>query len=260
MNKMKLRQLGSTDLFISPLGLGTVKFGRNQQVKYPQSFLIPDDKIVRQLLHQAHDLGVNLLDTAPAYGNSEERLGKLLKGQRQNWVIVSKTGEEFVDDQSQYDFSKAHTRLSVERSLQRLKTDYLDLILIHSNGDDLTILQQTEVISTLAELKKAGLIRAYGMSTKTIDGGQLAVNMTDAVMVSYNPEHQDEQSVIEYAHAQKKGVLIKKALSSGHLNKFSLQDRFEFIFHQIGVNSIIIGTLSQQHLTQSVHLIDAITK
>jgi hypothetical protein len=102
---------------VSPLGLGTVKLGRDQGVKYPNGFTIPGDE-ARLLLAQARELGINLIDTAPAYGRSEERLGPLLRGQRDEWVIVSKVGEEFDDGQSRFDFSAAHTRRSVERSLQ----------------------------------------------------------------------------------------------------------------------------------------------
>ena len=90
------RPLGSTGFDVSPLGLGTVKLGRDQGVKYPNGFTIPDDAQALALLNQARDLGINLLDTAPAYGISEERLGHLLQGQRDEWVIVSKVGEEFV--------------------------------------------------------------------------------------------------------------------------------------------------------------------
>jgi aryl-alcohol dehydrogenase-like predicted oxidoreductase len=113
------RPLGSTGLMVSPLGLGTVKLGRDQGVKYPNGFQIPDDDAARMLLKQARELGINLIDTAPAYGRSEERLGPLLRGQRNDWVIVSKVGEEFADGLSHHDFSAAHTRKSVERSLQR---------------------------------------------------------------------------------------------------------------------------------------------
>jgi len=62
-------------------------------VKYPSGFQIPDDDEARLLLRQARQLGINLIDTAPAYGRSEERLGPLLRGQRNEWVIVSKVGE-----------------------------------------------------------------------------------------------------------------------------------------------------------------------
>jgi aryl-alcohol dehydrogenase-like predicted oxidoreductase len=91
---MQKRELGQTGIEVSPLGLGTVKFGRDQQVKYPWTFKIPDEKSVIELLALSQDLGINLLDTAPAYGTSEERLGQLLKN-RQDWVIVSKVGEAF---------------------------------------------------------------------------------------------------------------------------------------------------------------------
>src|SRR5690606_15903758 len=161
-------------LSVSALGLGTVKLGRNEQVKYPASFTIPDDAAVRSLLAQARELGINLLDTAPAYGNSEERLGQLLT-QRNDWVIVTKTGEEFVNGTSHFDFSGAHTRLSIERSLRRLRTDYLDIVLIHSDGNDEAILQQGECVAALQECKRKGLIRAIGMSTKTVAGGLRAV-------------------------------------------------------------------------------------
>jgi len=93
------RPLGGTGLTVSPLGLGTVKLGRDQGVKYPNGFRIPDDAQARQLLRLARDLGINLIDTAPAYGISEQRLGPLLQGQREHWVVVSKVGEEFVDGQ-----------------------------------------------------------------------------------------------------------------------------------------------------------------
>jgi aryl-alcohol dehydrogenase-like predicted oxidoreductase len=94
---MELRELGSTGIKVSPLGLGTVKIGRDQQVKYPTGFTIPDDKAVVELLELAWDLGINTLDTAPAYGNSEERLGQLLPN-KHDWVIVGKVGEITLDD------------------------------------------------------------------------------------------------------------------------------------------------------------------
>jgi aryl-alcohol dehydrogenase-like predicted oxidoreductase len=75
------RPLGSTGLLVSPLGLGTVKLGRDQGVKYPNGFRSPTTT-KRACCSPSRDLGINLIDTAPAYGRSEERLGPLLRGQR----------------------------------------------------------------------------------------------------------------------------------------------------------------------------------
>jgi aryl-alcohol dehydrogenase-like predicted oxidoreductase len=201
---MQNRLLGSTGIPVSPLGLGTVKFGRNQGVKYPEAFELPSDQTILNLIHHAKDLGINLLDTAPAYGNSEERLGKLLSGQRQDWVIVTKAGEEFIDGQSHFDFSKKHLRYSIERSLVRLQTDYLDVVLIHSNGHDQTLIEQEQVFSTLQRAKQQGLIRAYGMSSKTVAGGLLTVDHSDVAMVTYNPCTTNDKVVIQRAYEQQK--------------------------------------------------------
>lgn len=210
-------RLGSTDIDVSALGFGTVKLGRDAGVKYPEAFVIPDDNTAKRLLHQARDLGINLIDTAPAYGVSEERLGKLLRGQRRDWVICSKTGEDFSDGESSFNFTPEHTRLSVERSLRRLHTDWLDLVLVHSDGNDLDIINGAGTLEMLAELKQKGWIRAFGMSTKTVEGGLLAARYSDCVMVTYNLNQRDEAPVLDYCHAHHKGVLLKKALASGHI-------------------------------------------
>jgi len=250
------RPLGSTGLSISPLGLGTVKLGRDQGVKYPNGFAIPDDETARMLLRQARDLGINLIDTAPAYGTSEARLGPLLRGQRQDWVIVSKVGEEFENGQSSHDFSAAHTRLSVERSLKRLETDFIDLVLVHSDGNDLAILNDTEVYQTLAMLKAEGKIRGYGFSGKTVAGGLLALRDGDCAMVTYNLNEQAEKPVLDYAADHGKGILIKKALASGHIcldpGVDPVEASFTLVFKHPGVASAIVGTINPLHLAHNV--------
>ncbi|HWV08467.1 MAG TPA: aldo/keto reductase [Pseudomonas sp.] len=250
------RPLGSTDLLVSPIGLGTVKLGRDQGVKYPNGFTIPDDAAARNLLAQARDLGINLIDTAPAYGASETRLGPLLQGQRHDWVIVSKVGEEFENGQSHFDFSPAHTRFSVERSLQRLQTDVIDLLLVHSDGNDVAILRDSGIYETLAELKREGKIRGFGLSGKTVEGGLLALEQGDCAMVTYNFNEQVELPVLDYAEHHGKGILIKKALASGHAclapGEDPVRASFELIFAHPAVNSAIIGTITPQHLAHNV--------
>ena len=237
------RRVGKTDIAVSIIGLGTVKFGRNEGVKYPVAFQLPSDQEIINLLHVARELGINLLDTAPAYGTSEERLGNALRGQRHEWIISTKVGEEFIEGESHFDFSPHAVTQSIERSLNRLQTDYLDIVLVHSDGNDVRIIEEDYVFSQLAALKKAGKIRAFGMSTKTVAGGRLAVELSDAVMVAMNPSYTGEQEVISYAYQQHKGIFVKKALESGYL-KIPINEAMRFIFAEPGVTSVVVGTLN----------------
>lgn len=256
---MELRPLGRTGIQVSPLGLGTVKFGRNQQVKYPSAFDLPDDKQVRGLLRLAADLGMNMLDTAPAYGISMQRLGKLLPGSRHDWVIVSKVGEFFEHGQSRFDFSYQTTVRTVEDSLRTLKTDYIDAVLIHSDGDDLRILEQEPVMRALRDLKQRGLIRAHGMSSKTVEGGMRTVAEADVVMATCHPGYTDELPVLEVAAEAQKGVLIKKGLQSGHVSgPDGVRQALEFIFSQPGVSGLIVGTINPEHLRGNVAMLNEV--
>ncbi len=252
-----LRPLGSTGLEVSALGLGTVKLGRDQGVKYPGSFTIPDRRQAASLLAHALDLGINLIDTAPAYGNSEERLGSLLQHDREKWVICSKVGEEYSEGKSHFDFSPEHTHASVRRTLARLNTDVVDIVLVHSDGDDMRIIEQYGTLEALAELKTAGLIRAFGMSTKTVAGGLAAVPLCDIVMLTYNLLTQDEEPVLRACQQAQKGGLIKKALASGHSvtsdnAEQRLLDTMQLLFSHPGTSSAIVGTINPSHLEHNV--------
>lgn len=247
------RPFGATGLSVSPIGLGTVKFGRDKGLKHPGSFTIPTDSEARDLIALAADLGINLIDTAPAYGSSEERLGSLLAGQRARWVICTKVGEEFdnATGVGRFDFSPKHIRFSVERSLARLKAETIDIVIVHSDGNDVAIIRQG-AFDILSDLKAEGKIRAFGMSTKTIEGGLMTVEQADCAMVTYNPGWTEERPVIDRAAALGKGILIKKPLASGHLGGGSVEDSFRHILSCPGVGSIVVGTINPDHLRDNV--------
>ena len=247
--------IADSGLSVSRLGLGTVKFGRNEDVKYPQHFEIPDDEQLLALLSQANSAGINLLDTAPAYGQAQQRLGKLV-GNSEDWIICSKVGERFANGVSEYIYTEAETRQSIETSLRDLKREALDIVLIHSDGDDLRVLQQTPVMETLLRLKEEGKLRAAGISSKTVEGGLLALRHLDIVMCMYNLQEVDELPVLEAAGQQGKAVFIKKGLMSGHLDRSAsdnpLLDSYRHIFAQSAVTSLIVGTINPVHLQQNV--------
>lgn len=260
---MNKRELGQTGIQISPLGLGTVKFGRDQQVKYPWSFEIPGDQAVLELLSLSRELGINLLDTAPAYGNSEERLGKLLTN-RQDWVIVSKVGEAFENGQSHFDYSAQTTRKTIQTSLKKLNTDYLDVVLVHSDGNDQQVIEQEDVLETLHKLKQEGLIRAIGLSTKTTAGGLWTVENTDVVMATRNSSDHTDDAVLDRALELNKGVVIKKGLQSGHADSKAggggIAEALSYVFSHQAVSCLIAGTINPHHLAQNAQIVEQLIK
>jgi len=257
LTAMRYRPLHGTSSSVSALGLGTVKFGRNASVKYPEPFDLPSDETILDLLDLAASLGLNLLDTAPAYGSSEERLGQLLGARREHWVLVSKAGEEFADGVSRFDFAPAAIEASVERSLRRLRTDRLDCLLLHSDGNDLRILDESGALEALRRLQDSGKILAAGISTKTVEGSLRALELgLDVVMTTYRPGDAGEAEVLDATGRSGRSVLLKKALGSGWLPKGDGEDPVEralaFAFAHPAVTSAIVGTINPRHLEENV--------
>lgn len=252
---MRQQRLGHSDLWISRLGLGTVKLGRDQGVRYPTGFRIPDNRAAGHLLDVASELGINLLDTAPAYGSSEERLGALLAGRRNRFVLSTKVGESFEDGASSWNFSPEAVTDSVRRSLTRLRTDHLDIVLIHSDGRDREIIERMGTLQALVQLKQQGLIRAVGISHKSADGAACAIDAgCDVIMATLHPDYVEELPQIARAAAAGCGVLVKKALASGHAAPASLA----FAAAQPGVTAVVIGTINPAHLTANARLIESL--
>jgi aryl-alcohol dehydrogenase-like predicted oxidoreductase len=229
---------------ITKLGFGAFKIGRNERIKYPSGYPLPTDAEVERLLNGILDLGCNLIDTAPAYGISEQRIGATIAHRRNEYLISTKVGETFEDGKSTYDYSADSIRASIHRSLQRLKTDHLDIVFIHSNGDDRRILTETDAVSVLRDFRSQGIIQAIGLSGKTIDGAQLAMDWADALMIEFNSCDQSHRETIMKAAERGIGVLIKKGLGSGSL---PAAESIRFVLSQPGVCSLIAGGLSLEH-------------
>ncbi len=251
MEKIKL---GSTGLTVSKLGLGTVKFGRNKGVKYPKGFDLPSEEHLAEILSLAKSMGINMLDTAPSYGTSEERLGRLLNGQRDDWVIIGKAGEEFENGKSKYIFTPDHFEASLERSLKRLNTNTIDALLIHSDGSDIDILQNDALIRKMHDFKDQGLVKAIGASTKTAQGGIKCLQLMDICMAMYTQDYADEKPVLDYAAKHNKGIILKKTLSSGH--NTNIKKAMNFSLNHDSKPAAIIGTINPDHLKQNIAAID----
>ena len=150
---MQYRPLGRTGIKVSPYALGTLMFA--------SSVGNPDHEDSIRIIHKALDAGINFVDTADAYGDSEEVVGKALKGRRDNVVLATKVSRPMGDDPNQQGASRRWIVTAVENSLRRLQTDYLDLYQIQRPDPD-TDIEQT--LSALSDLIHSGKVRAIGSS------------------------------------------------------------------------------------------------
>ncbi len=246
--------LGTTGRFVSAIGYGAFKIGRNEKIKYQHGYDLPSVQETDTLLNAILDEGITLIDTAPAYGLSEERIGSAISHRRQDFLLSTKTGEHFEMGQSNYDFTEKGTRLSIARSLKRLKTNHLDLVYVHSNGRDEFIQEKTDVVSTLSQLKTSGEIGLVGFSGKTARGFQMALEWADVIMVEYHISDPSLADVMAEANRRGIGVVVKKGLASGCLPP---AEAIRFVLGNPDVSSLVIGGLKLDHLKANIAVADA---
>src|SRR5882762_8019494 len=175
LTPVELRPFGQTGLHVSALGFGGANIG----------FTDISDKTLDRMFGAALELGVNLIDTAAMYGDSEEKIGRALHGRRQHYLICTKCGRCLPPRRSpngffmrlqrkfrrsrglpeEYESLDWHPRViewSIHRSLRRLKTDHIDLLLLHSCSEE--TLQKEEVLGVLHRARKSGKVRFIGYS------------------------------------------------------------------------------------------------
>lgn len=242
---MLKRPLGNTGIEVSTLSLGTVKFGRNTGVDYPHPYELPSDGRIADLLATAQREGINLLDTAPAYGSSEARIGEAIEGHRNDWILCTKAGEEFDGTTSHYDFSEDAILKSVEGSLARLRTDIVDILLLHSDGRAVHEIESAGAFRALIRLKREGMVRAIGFSGKSAADAKGAMSRSDVLMCTINGTYRDEVGIARKAADRSLGVLVKKPLARGFEGDAETVAQATCLD---GVTSVVVGTLSLDHL------------
>ncbi|WP_033125135.1 aldo/keto reductase [Eubacterium sp. ER2] len=173
---MKYMEIGRSGIKASVITMGAMGIGGGTWWRNSD-----DDESVRTI-HRALELGINTIDTAPVYGfgHSEEVIGKAIKGRRSEYIISTKCGLWWDDDEGSFRFEKdghrvtrnltSHAiRTEIERSLKRLGTDYIDIYYTHNPACPPVMTPVEETVGTLMELKKEGKIRAIGASNMTPD-------------------------------------------------------------------------------------------
>ncbi|OJW22562.1 MAG: hypothetical protein BGO49_00830 [Planctomycetales bacterium 71-10] len=197
--------LGRTGAKVSRLGIGCAYFNRDN--------VTPDD--VGKTIHRALELGVNYLDTAPAYGTAEEKMGPTIKDVRDKVFLVTKTPDATYEG----------TWKSLKNSLKKLQTDHLDLVHMHNFGDenvwgdDDLVFGDKGAMGALREAKKQGVVRFIGASGhlhptrfhRAIDSGEVDVLM-NAVNFVVRHTYDFEHKVWSRARRMDLGLVAMKVL------------------------------------------------
>lgn len=215
---MERRRLGRTELYVSPIGLGGAWLGRTSKGT--------NDDIAVATVIRALELGINLIDTSAVYihGQSEVYIGMGLQewfkngGRREEVVISTKTGTR----NRPADYSASGTRKSVEQSLEALKTDYIDVVLVHDPGNLDPVVGPGGALEELNKLKSEGLVKAMGLGVRShefhrrlIESGECEVSLTygDFNLIDQSAK----EDLLETASAFDVGVFNGMAIYSGLL-------------------------------------------
>ncbi|MCK8489362.1 aldo/keto reductase [Paenibacillus sp. MBLB2552] len=205
---MKKNRLGSSELFVSEIGLGCMSLGT-------------DESNAIALIHEALDRGVNFLDTADLYdaGTNEEIVGKALEGRRDQVILATKVGNRRIlgQDGWSWDPSKAYILSAAKDSLRRLGTDYIDLYQLHGGTIEDPI---DDTIEAFEQLKKEGVIREYGISSirPNVIREYVSRSSISSVMNQYSiVDRRGEEAVFPLLQEHRISVIARGPLASGVL-------------------------------------------
>ncbi|HIG17648.1 MAG TPA: aldo/keto reductase [Candidatus Handelsmanbacteria bacterium] len=269
---MEQRRLGRTELRVSALGFGAWEIGWTP---------VAEGEAVGRLLNHALDSGINFVDSSAAYRWSEELIAKHIGHRRHEFLFATKCGSGRVQQPDgewvqTLDYSAAAIAPQIERSLQRLQTDYIDIMQLHSpslddlvNGDGLDGLQRAQ---------EQGKIRFVSLSADD-EAAQQAVEMGafDTLQLSYNILHQEAAQIIAAARAKDMGIIIKEPIATamyeaarpeGDASKWDLAQQrlapaaigdlprveasLRWLFNNADVHTAIVGTTNIDHLNENV--------
>ena len=275
---MEKRRLGKTGLDVSALGFGGAEVG----------YLETDRKEVSDLLNTLLDDGVNLIDTAAGYDDSEDLIGEAIGHRRDEYVLVSKCGRALdgIDGDA---WSATVVEQTVERALRRLQTDRLDVMLLHSC--DLETLKRGEALGALATARDAGKVRFFGYSGDN-EAVAYAAGLDEVAVIETSISICDQvniDGVLPIVRRNDVGVLVKRPIANAAWRKASEQRgmyanyartyserlakmaitpgdlgfpgdaavawpeiALRFTLSQAGVTSAIVGTTNASHVERNV--------
>jgi aryl-alcohol dehydrogenase-like predicted oxidoreductase len=218
---MRYVDLGKSGLRVSEIAFGGVEIGMPYGIGIRSEADMLQEKEAVHLLNRSLDEGINFFDTARMYGDSERLMGIAFASKREQ-VLISSKCRHFRDQQGNLPTRGQVAQVinqSVEESLRALRTDYLDLYMLHQA--DLEILKHEEVIDAFLALKFAGKVRSIGASTYTLSESTEAVEsgVWEVVQLPFNLLDQRQVAVFDAAAERGVGLVIRSVLLKGLLSE-----------------------------------------
>ncbi|MGQ9882041.1 MAG: aldo/keto reductase [Armatimonadota bacterium] len=279
---LEKRALGTTGVQATFIGFGALEIGRDWGLGDAKQRLRPTEQEAGRTLNAVIDLGINLIDTARAYHESEARIGKYISYRRAEYVLCSKCGEHSDDPRTYYDFSYRAVADSIDLSLRLLRTDVIDVMQIHFGPNSQKVLDDGETLQAMREAQQAGKVRFLGASPgmdmleRCIESGDFQV-----LQIGYSLLEQDAHDLITRAHEKGIGVLIRSGLAAGWLTPRvrtvppnqrppkvqKLLDlcqgdadllhalALHFLHRHPGISSVLIGTRRAANLQRNIELL-----
>ena len=271
--KLETNEFGNTGLQVTRLGYGAMELREG-----------PED-LANDLLNLVLDSGINFIDTSIDYGDSEKLIGKFISHRRSEFFLASKCGCP-VGFEKDHVFTKDNITNGINQSLKLLKTDYLDLVQLHSCSID--ILKKGEVIDALVKARDSGKTRFIGYSGDNEDA-VYAINtgVFDTLQTSFNLVEQHARSkLFEIAVANNMGIIAKRPIANGawgtdvspsayadeYFRRAKLMievgeipdatsDRIDlalgFVLAHSAVNTAIVGTRNLRHLQSNISMAES---
>ena len=273
---MEKRQFGKTDMQVSALGFGSSEIGYSQT----------DQEVVDLMLNQALDKGLNVIDTAECYKEAESAIGNAVSHRRNDFFLFTKVGHQFGVEVDLPDWHPELITQSIDHSLRRLRTDFVDVLQLHSCDKD--VLAQGDVVERLQRAKEQGKTRYIGYSGDSVDARfALEMGVFDALQTSVNIADQESiRLLLPYCVEHKIGVIAKRPIAnvawrnwpdppaSGYAKPYferlqklaypfigdgvgeSVQYALRFTLSQLGVCTAIVGTSNPHRWEFNARAID----
>jgi aryl-alcohol dehydrogenase-like predicted oxidoreductase len=265
VNALPTSTLGRTGVSVTRLGFGAMELRRRL-----------DATVVERLLHSVLDAGINVIDTAPDYGRSEEHIGRWLSHRRDEFFLASKCGcpvgrpDPQPGQRREHFFDRENVRAGVEQSLRRLQTDRLDLVQFHNNPARST-LEANDSVAELLALRDEGKVRFLGMSgTLPHLADHVDMGVFDAFQIPYSAVDRKHEGAISDVVRAGAGTIIRGGVAQG-LRESAQRDAFErasltdllpglspmelmlrFTITHPDVHTTIVGTADRDHLWANV--------